>query len=136
MALGPNPTASEAMVRQDMQQLKDSGGQFCGILAMNGEMMGVVDFMASGHDGNAQHAFIELVMIAKPYRGKGLGAAVVEQVEAAIKGQNPAVVCIYSAVQVNNPLALKFWQAQGYQSDENAALQPDGTTTYQLQKHL
>lgn len=99
-------------------------------------MLGIVDFVAQGYEENPLHAFIELLMIAKPYRGKGLGAAIVARVEAEIKGQNPTVACIYAAVQVNNPLALKFWENRGYSADMHAEQQPDGTTTYRLQKDL
>jgi ribosomal protein S18 acetylase RimI-like enzyme len=121
------------MVRQDMKLSAEIGGKFCGIFDADGAMMGVVDFVAEGFEGNPQHAFIELLMIALPYRGQGLGAAVVAHVEAEIR-RHPQVAAILSGVQVNNPAAIRFWQCRGYRIVSGAIDYPDGTTAYSLWK--
>ena len=135
LALGPVPTASAEMVRQDMALSAGIGGTFCGIFDDTGNLMGVVDFLMEGFEGNPQHAFIELLMIAQAYRGQGLGAAVVAQVEGEIR-RHPNVTAILSGVQVNNPAAIRFWQRMGYAIDSEAEAMPDGTTVYHLRKIL
>lgn len=135
LALGPVATASLAMVQQDMALSAEMGGTFCGIFAPDGTMLGVVDYVVSGFEGDPRHAFLSLLMIAQPYRGRGLGAAVVARVEAAIRRQ-PQVDAILSGVQVNNPAAIRFWQRMGYTITSEAESMPDGTTTYHLRKSL
>ena len=135
LALGPVPTASADMVRQDMALSAEIGGRFCGIFNSSDTMMGVVDFLAEGFEGNPRHAFIELLMIAQPYRSQGLGAAVVACVEAEIR-RHPHVTAILSGVQVNNPAAIRFWRRMGYRIVSNAEALPDGTTAYRLRKSL
>ncbi len=135
LALGPVATASAEMVRQDLKISADIGGRFCGIFAADGTMMGIVDYLTAGFEGNPQHAFIDLLMIAQPYRGQGLGAAVVAQVEAEIRRQ-PQVTAILSGVQVNNPAAIRFWQSRGFVIEGEARDMGDGTTAYSLRKDL
>lgn len=135
LALGPVATASAEMVRQDMALSAEIGGAFCGIFDSDDTMIGVVDFLAEGFEGNPQHAFIELLMIAQAYRRQGLGAAVVAYVEAEIR-LHPSVNVILSGVQVNNPAAIRFWQRMGYRIDSDARDMHDGTIAYRLRKVL
>ena len=135
LALCPVPTGSLEMVLGDMQLSVNAGSQFCGIVDANGTMMGIVDYLVSGFEGNAAHAFLELLMIAQPYRNSGLGSAVVAQVEAEIR-RNPEVTAILAGVQVNNSAAVRFWQKMGYWIVSEARDIGDGTTAYDLHKDL
>lgn len=135
LALGPQAHASAEMVRQDLELSRHEGGQFCGIYAPGGEMIGVVDYVLQGFEGNPQHAFLSLLMIARGQRRHGLGRAVVATVEGEIR-QRPEVTAILSAAQVNNPAAIHFWQREGYAIVSQPELQADGTTTVRLYKAL
>lgn len=135
LALGPVAAASEQMVRQDMEHAVKMGSAFCGIYNNEGDMLGIVDFLPQGFEGNPQHAFIELLMIAQPYRAQGVGTAVVAYVEAEIR-RNPEVRAILSGVQVNNPVAVNFWQRRGYRIVSETRIMPDTTTAVELRKDL
>jgi ribosomal protein S18 acetylase RimI-like enzyme len=135
LALGPVPTASMEMVMQDIEMSRQEGGTFCGIHIASGEMIGVVDYVPAGYQGDPHTACLELLMIAAPYRKGGVGRAAVKMVEAEIRN-NVQVSIILAGVQVNNPLAVKFWQRQGYRIVSGPALMPDQTTVYGLRKDL
>jgi ribosomal protein S18 acetylase RimI-like enzyme len=94
-----------------------------------------VDYIPANFKGNPQHAFFSLLMIAVPYRQCGLGEQTVKWVEAEIKKANQ-VTTIFSAVQVNNPEALRFWQKNGYLIICGPELQTDTTVTYRLWKGI
>jgi GNAT superfamily N-acetyltransferase len=74
-------------------------------------------------------------MIAAPYRRRGLGKQVVRQIETEIL-KNSRVRAILTAVQINNPHALRFWQKQGYKIDSDPEVQPDTTITCRLRKNI
>ena len=134
LALGPVSTASLEMVQADLRLSVSEGGIFCVILARpGGEMLGVVDFVLSGWEGNPRAAFLSLLMIAAPQRSRGLGAGVVSLVEGLI-AQNPQIEAIHSGVQVNNPGGIRFWERMGYRIVSEAREMPDGTTVYELLK--
>ena len=135
LALGPVASASLEMVMQDLEISRAEGGVFCGVCDAQGQMLGVVDYIPRGFEGMPEAAFLSLLMIAAPYRGGGLGRRVVERIEALIR-QDPLVKSILSAVQVNNPGAVRFWEAQGYRVISQPALQADGTTTVKLHKQI
>ena len=136
LSLGPVPTASMDMVLADLELSKTEGGVFYAIEeSVNGEMVGVVDFALAGFEGNPQLAFLSLLMIAAPHRGRGLGEAVVQAVEAAIRQDGRATV-IRSGVQVNNPGGIRFWQRMGYRIISGPEPMADGTVTFQLWKDL
>jgi ribosomal protein S18 acetylase RimI-like enzyme len=98
-------------------------------------MIGVLDFVPSGYKGNPTHAFLELLMIAAPFRNQGIGKAVVEAFENEIR-KNEQVSTILSGVQVNNPQAVQFWQRRGYRIASGPELMPDQTTAFGLRKDL
>ncbi len=133
LALGPQPTASLEMVLADLALSQRQGGVFCGVYAPDGEMMAIVDYVPSGWEGRADTASLSLLMIAAPYRGQGLGRQVVAWVEREIR-RDPAVTAIDSGVQVNNPVAIAFWQRMGYRITSGPELMPDTTTVYHLWK--
>jgi ribosomal protein S18 acetylase RimI-like enzyme len=133
LALGPVSTASMEMVLKDMEISEQAGGVFCGIYTPVGEMIGVVDYIPRDFEGDPQLAFISLLMIAAPFRKQGIGKAVVEAIENEIR-KDARVSAILSGVQVNNPLAVRFWQKNGYRIVSGPELMPDQTTVFGLRK--
>ena len=61
------------------------GGRCCWIYTPDGTMIGVVDFIPANFEGNPQHAFLSLLMIAAPYRQRDLGEQIVQRIKAEIK---------------------------------------------------
>ena len=135
LALGPEPRASLAMVIDDIEKEQEEDGVFCGIYVSSGEMVGVVAFVPHFFKGVESQAAISLLMITARERSKGFGAEVVRLVEGYISS-DPSVQTIASAVQVNNPAAILFWERMGYQIVSGPHRQPDRTVTYELQKTL
>lgn len=135
LALGPVATASEQMVRQDMEHAVKVGSLFCGIYNDAGEMIGIVDYLPQGFEGNPQHAFIELLMIGQPYRAQGVGTAVVDYVETEVR-RNPHITAILSGTAVNNPVAIRFWQSRGYRIVGEPKVFPDNQQGFDLRKDL
>ena len=135
LALGPVPTASMDMVEKDVELSRSQGGIFCGICNGDGEMIGVLDFVPGGYEGDASHAFLELLMIAAPFRSRGIGQAVVEALESETR-KDPSVRTISAGVQANNPQAIKFWQRNGYRIVSGPQRMPDQTIAYGLRKDL
>lgn len=135
LALGPVAEASAEMVQADMNHAAEADSHYCGIFDAAGKIMGVVDYLPQGFEGRPEQAFLELLMIAQPYRGQGLGAAVVADVEAKIR-RNPDITTILSGVQVNNPAAARFWQRRGYRIVSEPEVMPDTTTAVRLRKDL
>jgi ribosomal protein S18 acetylase RimI-like enzyme len=134
LALGPQPHASMEMVLADLELSHKGGGIFYGIyLNPSFVMIGVADYIPSGFEGNRQHAFIELLMIAKPFRGRGLGNQIVADLEAEIC-EDPLITVIRTGCQVNNPNGIRFWQRCGYRIIGQAVSYPDQTTAYPLEK--
>ncbi len=135
LALGPRPKASMEMVLADVQLSRDQAGVFCGIFDRHEQLMGVLDYVPMGFQGVGEDAFIELLMIAQPYRNRGLGAAVVDWLERAAAA-NPDVSRIRAGVQVNNPDGRRFWERMGYRVVSAPKLHPDQTTAVDLLKEL
>jgi ribosomal protein S18 acetylase RimI-like enzyme len=133
LALTPKPIATMQMVEDDLAISRESGGVFCGIYNSAGVMMGILDVVLKGFEGDPRAAFIELLMIGKPYRDHGLGSEVVKAVEAEITKDNN-IKAILSGVMVNNPDAVRFWQRHGYQIVAGPDLLADGTTVWSLKK--
>jgi ribosomal protein S18 acetylase RimI-like enzyme len=133
LALGPKPTASMAMVIEDIDISRRAQGVFCGVFAGKNGMIGVVDFVPSNFEGNPHIAFFSLLMIAPSFRNQGIGTTIVELMENEIR-KDKRVTAILSAVQANNPKGLRFWQKNGYRIVGGPQLQPDNTATFRLQK--
>ena len=98
-------------------------------------MIGVVDFIPADFDGTTHLAFISLLMIAAPFRNRGIGTRILRLVETKIKVIGRASE-IRTAVQLNNPAALRFWQKNEYCVFGNPELRPDQTVVSYLQKEL
>ena len=136
LALGPVAKASSAMVQADLDLSIEEGGVFYGIFdRVTGQIMGVVDYVLSGFEGDPELAFLSLLMIAAPYRSCGLGAIVVQLVEDAIR-QDGRSRRIRSGVQINNPNGIRFWQHMGYRIISGPELMPDQTVVFGLIKTL
>lgn len=111
------------------------GGVFYGIYEPGGTLVGVVDFVVSGFDGQPDLGYVSLIMIANRFRGKGIGGEVVNLVEKACR-QELHVTGIRASVQVNNPDALRFWRNNGHRVIGGPELRPDQTTVFHLEKDL
>ena len=133
LALGPDPHASLAMVRKDMELSRQEGGIYRGVFAADGRMIGVVDYLPRNFEGASHTAFISLLLIASPFRRQGIGTGVVEFVENEIR-KDRRITIILSGVQANNDGGLQFWRKQGYRIVSGPELQPDRTITFRLQK--
>jgi ribosomal protein S18 acetylase RimI-like enzyme len=133
LALGPVSTASMEMVLKDLEISRREGGIFCGICAANGKMIGIVDYVPCNFEGDPHAAFLSLLIIAAPFRGQGIGAAVVEALESEIR-KDAQITTVLSGVQVNNPQAIKFWQRHGYRIVSGPICHPDQTTAFDLRK--
>lgn len=134
LALGPVAAASMEMVQSDLAHSRGEGGLYCLICsASSGEVWGIVDYLTVGFEGDPHTAYLSLLMISAPFRGQGLGEAVVRAVEKAIcETSHPRE--IQAGVQVNNPKATRFWQRMGYAIISDAEQLPDGTVCYRLRK--
>jgi ribosomal protein S18 acetylase RimI-like enzyme len=136
LAIGPQPHASLEMVLADLQLSHDLGSLFCGIsLCPSDELAGVIDYLPAGFEGNPQHAFLELLMIARPFRGQGLGRQVVASVETEVC-KNPRVTAMRLGCQVNNPTGLRFWKSCGYRIIRPPKLFPDQTVGCLMEKQF
>ena len=135
LALGPDSSASKEMIEKDLAISKEAGGIFCGIFDNHRKMIGILDFVPDDFEGDPGHAFIELLMIAWPFRRKGIGREVMQAVEKQIT-MNRNITGILSAVQVNNPDAMHFWKNIGYEIVSEPIRCSDGTTVYKLHKRI
>lgn len=135
LALGPVARASMQMVQADLDLSRQENGCFCGIFTPEGQMLGILDYVPSGYHGDPSTACLSLLMIARAFRGQGIGEAVVAALEAHLH-TDPVLKVISSDVQVNNPRAIKFWQSQGYRIVSGPIDHSDGTTAFDLRKDL
>jgi len=135
LALGPEPKASAEMVLNDMLLSSKEGGVFCGAFDDEGRMLAVVNYQHSGYGGSPDAAFISLLIVRQSQRGKGIGRAILQQVEDIIL-QGAAIRHILTAVQENNPAALRFWNRMGYSTLSGPHAQPDGTTVFYMEKRV
>jgi ribosomal protein S18 acetylase RimI-like enzyme len=135
LALCPVPVASMEMVLKDIEISQGGGGLFCGIFTSAGEMIGVIDYVPANYEGDPSHAYLSLLMLAAPWRNMGIGRQVVDIIENEIM-KDPRVTAILAGVQVNNPLAVKFWQRQGYRIVSGPKLLNDQTMVYDLRKDI
>lgn len=135
LALGPVAAASMDMVLKDIEISHDQDGIFCGIHAEDGKMIGVVDYVPKGFQGDPHAAFLSLLMIDSSFRHQGIGKAVVQAIEHEIR-KNPLVTEVRSGVQVNNDQAVQFWQRNGYAIVSEPRRMPDQTTVFELRKQF
>ena len=132
LALGPISKASVAIVQKDREDSLAQGGQYCAIRDRHGVLVGVIDFAVKGRTNSC---FLELLMIAAPYRNRGYGRTVVASLERYLK-RTHGIHRMDAAVQTNNPKGIRFWRSQGYDVSSEPRAQPDGTVTYEMIKHF
>lgn len=132
LALGPAATASIAMILADLDRSAADNGCYCGIWKGD-DIVGVVDWVAgSGKDAGA---FLNLLVLARPHRGQGIGRRVLSWLESQLLiGRGAAT--IETAVQVNNEAGMDFWRRQGYRPIRGPVRNDDGTTVIILGKQL
>jgi GNAT superfamily N-acetyltransferase len=131
--LGNTAPIDDAMVQTDLEISQRNRGIFLCIWLPDGVPAGVADYVPAGFEGLAQCAFIELLMIGRPWRGRGLGTAVLKQIEQRVWGA-AGVTTLRLGVQVNNPQAINFWEVQGFSRIGGPTPQPDGTVAYLYEK--
>jgi ribosomal protein S18 acetylase RimI-like enzyme len=134
LMLGPVHQASMDMVLKDIQEADVEGGLYRGIFSGK-ELIGVVSYVPSHFEFKTVDAFILLLMLAAGHRGKGIGSTIVDMVEKEIC-THARIRSIRCGVQVNNPLAIRFWEKKGYQIFSGPTQQPDKTTVYLLRKQI
>jgi ribosomal protein S18 acetylase RimI-like enzyme len=135
LALGPEPRASMAMVIKDTETSRSERSLFCGVFASDGKMIGIVEYVPGDFNGETHLAFIALLMIVAPSRNQGIGTRVLEFIEGKIRATG-RVSEIRTAVQVNNPAALRFWQRNHYRVFGDPERRPDQTVVSHLRKVL
>ena len=135
LALGPQPNASRAMIVKDIMASRCAKGLFCGIYTSDEKMIGVVDFVPCNFEEMDHVSFISLLMIIPAFRRQGVGTRILELVEDKMK-MIGRVSEIRTAVQLNNPMALRFWQQHDYCVFGNPELRPDQTVVTYLRKDI
>jgi hypothetical protein len=65
LGLGPQSKADRSMVLRDLDGSRKFGGVFCSIHDRTGGMIGVVDFMPRGFEGQPEVAFVSLLMVQR-----------------------------------------------------------------------
>lgn len=135
LALGSETRASMILVLQDMEESRRENGNYCGIYASSGKMVGVIDYISSNFNGVANVAFISLLMIGSPWRNRGIGMRILKLTEDKIR-EIGLVDEIQTAVQLNNPAAMRFWRRNGYCVFGDPVFRPDQTVVTYLRKEL
>jgi RimJ/RimL family protein N-acetyltransferase len=110
-------------------------GDFCGVYELSGKLVGIIDYISSNFDGATHVAFISLLMIGSPWRKRGIGTQILRLVEDKIR-EIDLVSEIQTAVQLNNPGAMRFWRRNGYRVFGDPVFRPDQTVVTYLRKNL
>jgi GNAT superfamily N-acetyltransferase len=131
--LGTSAPIDDAMVQIDLELSQRNGGIFLCIWLPDGTLAGVADYIPAGFEGMAECAFIELLMIGRPWRGRGLGTAVLKWIEQRV-WEAAEITTLRLGVQVNNPRGINFWEAHGFSRISGPTPNPDGTVGYLYEK--
>ncbi len=129
LALGPVPVASAEMVAKDRALSQEAGGVFCAVCTEAGALCGVLDFIPR-YEGRPEVAFLELLMLAQPYRNRGWGARIVAALKQYVAASGTRR--LLAGVQANNPAAQRFWLRQGFSITAGPKMLPDQTICYDL----
>lgn len=132
LSLGPVPKASREMVASDITHSAAAQGLYCVIEDLNGQTVGVVDFSCEAARGTA---VLWLLMISARHRRKGYGTAIAAALESYLR-DTYGVRTIESGVQVNNPMAIRFWSRCGYKIGTVPRSQADGTVAYDMTRDI
>ena len=131
--LGSAAPIDDAMVQTDLDISQRNRGIFLCIWLPDSTLAGVADYIPAGFEGMAHCAFIELLMIGRPWRGRGMGAAVLKEIEQRVWGA-AEITTLRLGVQVNNPQGINFWEAHGFSRISGPTPNPDGTVGYLYEK--
>jgi RimJ/RimL family protein N-acetyltransferase len=133
LSLGPHPTASLKMVRDDIAQSLEEKGLFCVIVNRESQIIGLMDFAPRrGADGAS---FLALLMIAAPFRNSGCGKIIMDAFEKYLVKTYHTTV-LKAGVMVNNPRAIRFWERTGFSLNRTPELLPDKTTIFRMSKNI
>jgi RimJ/RimL family protein N-acetyltransferase len=132
LSLGPVPTASLQMVRDDIAHSRQINGFFCVVSHKESGIIGVMDFTPPPAEPGT--AVLALLMIAAPFRRLGYGKLIMEAFEKFLVNNYQTKV-IEAGVMVNNPLAIRFWQRMGFSISPTPEPMPDKTTVYRMSKN-
>jgi ribosomal protein S18 acetylase RimI-like enzyme len=133
LSLGPVPTASLKMVRDDITQSKKENSLFCVISHKQSGIIGVMDF--APQRGDPGTSFLALLMIAASYRRMGYGKSIMAAFEKFLLITYKSKV-LKAGVMVNNPLAIKFWKRMGFSISPTPEPLPDKTTVFRMTKTI
>ena len=131
--LGSTAPIDDAMAQTDLEISQRIQGIFLCIWLPDGVLAGVADYVPAGFEGMAHCAFINLLMIGRPWRGRGLGTAVLKWIEQRVWAA-AEVTALRIGVQVDNPRAINFWETHGFSRIGGPTAQPDGTVAYLYEK--
>jgi RimJ/RimL family protein N-acetyltransferase len=130
----PTESIGLEMVEEDAAQAANHGATFAGLFSRDsGTLIGVTDYVPSGHKGRPSQAWIALLMITEPHQRQGYGTEAYQLIEDTILA-DPGVQTISLGVLVNNGPALGFWAAMGYQRVGSTVTDKDGREVVILQK--
>ena len=108
----PDSTAIELVAREAAAAAAHRA-VFAGIRpAGSRSMIGVATYQPSGYGGDPAAAWIALLLIAPPYRGKGYGARACRLIEHSVFVRGATSIRL--GVLLNNPAAVLFWKTMGY----------------------
>ena len=110
----PEPP-SIAMARSDIQLAAQRGSLFCGIFKRDsGELVGVIDFVPHSFRGQADYAWVSVLLIREPDRRQGYGTEAYQAVEEYIFN-DPTVQRIGHALLPQYEPSLKFAEQMGFE---------------------
>jgi len=132
--LGSAAPIDDAMVQADLEISQRIQGIFLCIWLPDGVLAGVADYVPAGFEGMGHCAFINLLMIGRPWRGRGLGTAVLKWIEQRAWAA-AEVTALRIGVQVDNPRAINFWETHGFSRIGGPTAYPDGTVGYLYEKN-
>lgn len=80
--------------------------------------------------------WIDMVLVPKELRGKGLGTKVVKLVEDAARAEGIKTVLLYAADTDGNGRSGPFWESLGYGYDESDNEDEDAEENWYMRKNL
>jgi len=126
-------TADEALLREDLAHFAALGAETW-VIEKDAQTAGLAAWIPAGYEGRPEQAYLELMMIGRPWRSQGLGSQVMLALQARLRENGCRV--LFAHVQVNNPRGQAFWLRCGFRVEGEAQAQPDGTVTVRLRLDL
>jgi ribosomal protein S18 acetylase RimI-like enzyme len=100
---------SLADVEQEVRTIQEDPRRRAQLLFHKGQVVGYLDYKLDYPEDGV--ATISLLLIEEACQRQGLGTAVIEDLEEALKGQ---VKALYAIVYGDNPVAKIFWIHRGF----------------------